>query len=77
MNEKNDINIATAVKESMGYRESENKCMNCTHSEEKENLNVDRSWYWVCELNPAVTFTVSKNATCNFFDTGETIKGGS
>jgi hypothetical protein len=43
-------------------------CANCSHSEEKENLHVDRDWYWVCKFNTIGEFPVKYNGRCRFFD---------
>lgn len=63
-----------AIKEEIGYTEDIcPSCQNCEHSEEKENLHVDRDWYWVCNLLfPLDCFSVRPNARCNKFNPKQT-----
>lgn len=56
------------LKQEMGYSEDVcPSCNNCGHSLEKENLHVDRDWYWVCNFNSIGAFTVKANGRCKHF----------
>lgn len=63
-----DITTTVAsVKLLMGYTEEQPvQCVHCKHSREEEDQAG--LWYFTCRLNPAVTFTVKRDARCKHFE---------
>lgn len=53
------------LKKAISYTDNCNTCESCKHSEEVDDPNLDRSWYWVCHLNSLFSFCINKNGRCN------------
>lgn len=57
------------LKEEMGYTFLPcPACKCCIHSLEKENLHVDRDWYYVCKFNNIGEMSVNENGRCKYFE---------
>lgn len=56
------------TKKAIGYTEDQNTCEGCKHSEEIEDPQLDRNWYWICKVNSLCQFKVSKHGRCNLLE---------
>ena len=55
--------LVAAWKQEFDYTEEQNTCESCVHSKEVDGM-IDRSWDWICMVNPHCQFIISKNGRC-------------